>query len=236
VATAPLLERGEDTRSRSARGGPHRSAYPPPGGGSTGFSPGPRPVHSGPSRGHGTAGSADAGPVPVRRLLVGVLVVGLLTGPAAHAAPPPAAPPASAPAPASLWGWPLAGTPTVSRAFDVLPTPYAAGHRGVDLLGATGDPVLAAGAGVVAFAGPVAGRPVVSVDHADGLRTTYEPVQPLVAAGQAVAKGVPLGVLVAGHAGCPAEACLHWGLRRGGTYLDPLVLLRPPRVRLLPWN
>jgi murein DD-endopeptidase MepM/ murein hydrolase activator NlpD len=175
--------------------------------------------------------------VPVHRLLVVLLVVGLVTGPAAHAAPPPAAaapPPAAVPA--SLWGWPLAGTPTVSRAFDALPSPYAAGHRGVDLLGAAGDPVLAAGAGVVAFAGPVAGRPVVSVDHAGGLRTTYEPVQPLVAAGQAVARGTPLGVLAPGHAGCPAEACLHWGLRRGETYLDPLVLLRPPRVRLLPWS
>jgi murein DD-endopeptidase MepM/ murein hydrolase activator NlpD len=61
-------------------------------------------------------------------------------------------------------------------------------------------------------------------------------VQPLVAAGQAVARGSPLGVLAAGHAGCPTGACLHWGLRRGETYLDPLVLLRPPRVRLLPWG
>jgi murein DD-endopeptidase MepM/ murein hydrolase activator NlpD len=178
--------------------------------------------------------------VPLRRLVVVVLVVGLLSGPAARAAPPPAvpapAPPSPAAGPAPLWGWPLAGTPTVSRAFDTLPSPYAAGHRGVDLLGTVGDPVLAAGAGVVAFAGQVAGRPVLSVDHAGGLRTTYEPVQPLVAAGQPVAAGTPLGVLAAGHAGCPAEACLHWGLRRGDTYLDPLVLLRPPRVRLLPWG
>jgi murein DD-endopeptidase MepM/ murein hydrolase activator NlpD len=154
-------------------------------------------------------------------------------------APPAAAPPAvTRPAAAApgLWGWPLAGQPTVSRPFDAPPTPYAAGHRGVDLQAAPGDPVLSAGAGVVAFAGLVAGRPVVSVQHADGLRTTYEPVQPLVAAGQQVTRGAPLGVLVGGHAGCPATACLHWGLRRGETYLDPLLLLRPPRVRLLPWG
>jgi murein DD-endopeptidase MepM/ murein hydrolase activator NlpD len=135
-----------------------------------------------------------------------------------------------------LWGWPLVGLPTVSRPFDPPPTPYAAGHRGVDLLAAAGSPVLAAGAGVVAFAGMVAGRPVVSVDHAGGLRTTYEPVQPVVAAGQAVARGSTLGTLGTGHAGCPGESCLHWGLRRGEVYLDPLVLLRPPRVRLLPWG
>jgi len=142
----------------------------------------------------------------------------------------------AAPAEVALWTWPLAGEPTVSRPFQPPPAPYAAGHRGVDLSGVAGQPVRAAGAGVVAFAGMVAGRPVVSVEHPDGLRTTYEPVQPGVAAGQVVARGSPLGTLVAGHAGCSGEACLHWGLRRGEVYLDPLSLLRPPRVRLLPWD
>jgi hypothetical protein len=37
----------------------------------------------------------------------------------------------------------------------------------------------------------------------------------------------------AGHPGCPAAACLHWGLRRGEVYLDPMLLLGF-RVRLLP--
>ena len=139
-----------------------------------------------------------------------------------------------APAPASvLWAAPLPDA-AVTRPFEVLPHRYAAGHRGVDLVGAPGAPVLAAGGGVVVFAGMVAGRPVVSVDHPGGLRTTYEPVSPSVGAGQAVARGSPLGTLVAGHPGCPAEACLHWGLRRGEDYLDPLWLLAPPRIRLLP--
>jgi murein DD-endopeptidase MepM/ murein hydrolase activator NlpD len=139
----------------------------------------------------------------------------------------------AAPAGSVLWAAPLpeAG---VTRSFDVLPSRYTAGHRGVDLAGAPGTPVLAAGDGVVAFAGMVAGRPVVSVDHPGGLRTTYEPVDPSVGAGQAVARGSPLGTLRAGHAGCPAAACLHWGLRRGEDYLDPLALLAVPRVRLLP--
>ncbi|MCZ2806809.1 M23 family metallopeptidase [Modestobacter sp. VKM Ac-2983] len=174
--------------------------------------------------------------MPAPRALLAVLVVaGLLTGlPTAAAAPVPS-PTGSGP-PAALWTWPLPGAPTVSRPFDAPATPYAAGHRGVDLAGRVDGQVLAAGDGVVAFAGMVAGRPVVSVDHTDGLRTTYEPVTPGVAAGQPVARGSPLGVLVAGHAGCPVDACLHWGLRRGETYLDPLLLLRPPRVRLLPWQ
>ena len=165
------------------------------------------------------------------RLLLALLLAALaLTGqPVARAAPVPEGVTA-------LWAWPMAGSPPVTRPFQPPPTPYSAGHRGVDLAGAPGQPVLSAGAGTVAFAGMVAGRPVVSVDHADGLRTTYEPVQPELAAGQPVTRGSPLGVLVAGHGGCPTEACLHWGLRRGETYLDPLSLLRPPRVRLLPWH
>ncbi|RBY82184.1 M23 family peptidase [Geodermatophilus sp. TF02-6] len=133
---------------------------------------------------------------------------------------------------AVLWQRPVDGA--VTRPFDPPPDRYGAGHRGVDLAGSPGSAVLAAGDGVVAFAGMVAGRPVVSVDHAGGLRTTYEPVDPTVGAGQVVTRGSPLGTLAAGHAGCPAAACLHWGLRRGQTYLDPLGLLEPPEVRLLP--
>ena len=163
----------------------------------------------------------------MRLPLTAIALLGLLV-------PAPAvAEPAVPPAPAALWSAPLAGSLRVTRPFDPPAHPYGPGHRGVDLLGAPGAPVLAAGEGVVVFAGMVAGRPVVSVDHADGLRTTYEPVEPAVAAGQHVARGSPLGTLAAGHAGC-SGACLHWGLRRGETYLDPLSLLRPPRVRLLP--
>jgi murein DD-endopeptidase MepM/ murein hydrolase activator NlpD len=164
------------------------------------------------------------------RVLVLLLPVLLLLPPASAAALP-----ARSPVPAGLlWVAPLGGALTVTRAFERLPHPYAAGHRGVDLQGVPFGPVLAAGDGTVVFAGMVAGRPVVSIDHADGLRTTYEPVEPSVAAGLQVRRGSPIGTLAIGHAGCPVQACLHWGLRRGVTYLDPLLLLRPPRVRLLP--
>jgi murein DD-endopeptidase MepM/ murein hydrolase activator NlpD len=146
-----------------------------------------------------------------------------------------AAPPgAGVPAPGARYAWPLLPAPAVVAPFRAPPHPYGPGHRGVDLAGAPGQPVLAARAGTVVFAGPVAGRPLVSVQHDDGLRTTYEPVQPSVAAGDVLAAGAVLGLLQPGHAGCPV-ACLHWGLRRDRTdHLDPLVLLRPARVRLLP--
>jgi len=132
------------------------------------------------------------------------------------------------------WDWPLAGRPEVVRPFDPPPVRWRPGHRGVDLAGEPGEPVLAAGAGVVAFAGVVAGRGVVSVDHAGGLRTTYEPVSASVRIGDVVGLGAPLGTLDSGHPGCPTAACLHWGLRRGDVYLNPLLLVQPLRVRLKP--
>ena len=169
-------------------------------------------------------------PLPVRRRLLAplLLVAALLSG----GAPAVAAPAPQSDVPGAVWSRPVDGP--VTRPFDPPPDRYGAGHRGADLAGPPGTPVLAAGDGVVVFAGMVAGRPVVSVDHAGGLRTTYEPVDPVVGAGQQVTRGAVLGTLAGGHAGCPAAACLHWGLRRGEDYLDPLSLLEPPEVRLLP--
>ncbi|MGW9193384.1 murein hydrolase activator EnvC family protein [Micromonospora chersina] len=142
--------------------------------------------------------------------------------------------PSVAGAPGARFRWPLAGTPRVVRRFDPPLQPWLPGHRGVDLAATSGAEVRSAAAGVVLFAGTVAGRPVVTVGHADGLRTTYEPVRPGPAAGARVAAGTPIGLLTAGHPGCAAAACLHWGLRRGEEYLDPLALLGLGPVRLLP--
>jgi len=82
---------------------------------------------------------------------------------------------------------------------------------------------------------------VVSVVHPGGLRTTYEPVTAAVVVGTPVARGTVLGTLAAGHPGCPAAACLHWGLRwrsspevRREQYLDPLLLVGLGRTRLWP--
>ena len=151
--------------------------------------------------------------------------------------PPPRPPGAGIPAPGARYSWPLLPAPVVTGAFRKPTFRFGRGHRGADLAGAPGQAVLAARDGVVVFAGPVAGRGVVSVDHADGLRSTYEPVTAAVVAGAPVAAGDPLGVLETGHAGCPVAACLHWGVRRDRLdHLDPLVLLRPPRMRLLPWE
>ncbi|GEM33491.1 hypothetical protein NN3_44980 [Nocardia neocaledoniensis NBRC 108232] len=138
------------------------------------------------------------------------------------------------------FGWPLRPRPTVERRFDKPERNWLPGHRGVDLAGSAGQAVLAAGDGIVVFAGVVADKSVVSIDHAGGLRTTYEPVEPQVSVGARVTRGTPIGTLVAGHEGCPAAACLHWGARREASehgrreYVDPLGLLHEVPVRLKP--
>jgi len=175
-----------------------------------------------------------------------VLVAVVLTVPVAPSASAAVKPPVAGTLPAAArrveaepetarYGWPLRPVPRIAERFRAPSERWAAGHRGADLVGAPGQEVLVARDGVVAFAGPVAGRGVVSVLHPDGLRTTYEPVTATVAVGDVVARGAVLGALEPGHAGCPAAACLHWGVRRGeADYLDPLVLVGPGQVRLLP--
>ena len=142
--------------------------------------------------------------------------------------------PAVAGATVPRWLPPLAGPLHVLRGFDPPAHRWLAGHRGVDLAGRAGMAVRAAGGGVVRFAGPVAGVLVVGVRHPGGLETTYEPVRPSVRRGQPVRAGQLLGQLVLPGGHCRPAACLHWGLRRGEAYLDPLGLLGRAAVRLLP--
>lgn len=112
------------------------------------------------------------------------------------------------------------------------------GHRGVDLKGVPAQPVYAAGAGTVVFAGELAGRTLVSIAHPGGLRTTYERVRPAVRVGQLVDAGAVIGELEAGHDGCAAAACLHWGAMwcaaSRADYVHPLRLLASTPIRLKP--
>jgi murein DD-endopeptidase MepM/ murein hydrolase activator NlpD len=138
-----------------------------------------------------------------------------------------------APRPRTGYRWPLQPVPRVLRRFAVGPHRWSRGHRGVDLTAAAGQPVLAAGPGVVAFAGRVAGVGVVVLDHDGGLRTTYQPVVASVRVDHPVLAGTPVGRLGVWSGHC-RQPCLHWGALRGDTYLDPLVLLGLAQPVLLP--
>jgi len=132
--------------------------------------------------------------------------------------------------------WPLQPVPAVVRGFDPPTSPWGSGHRGVDLAGTVGEAVHAALPGTVTFAGMLAGRGVVVLDHG-ATRTTYEPLAPSVSVGDKVPPGGVIGTLTLAMSHCLPSACLHWGLIRNvdDVYLDPLSLLGlGARVRLLP--
>ncbi len=146
-----------------------------------------------------------------------------------------AAPAAGTPSPAGDHVWPLHPRPQVVHVFDAPPQPWAPGHRGVDLLGHAGQPVLASGAGTVMFSGEVAGVGVVSVTEANGGRTTYQPVTDRVPQGDSVRPGERLGALGRADGHCLPRLCLHWGWIVGpDAYRDPLDLLAHRRPVLLP--
>jgi murein DD-endopeptidase MepM/ murein hydrolase activator NlpD len=126
---------------------------------------------------------------------------------------------------AVAYALPLPDGTAVVHPFEAPPQPWAAGHRGVDLTAIVGATVRAPAAGVVAFAGSVAGRGVVTIVHADGLRSSLEPVSATVAVGDRVDAGAPIGTVSAETSHCAPDACVHWGVRRGLDYLDPLLLL-----------
>jgi murein DD-endopeptidase MepM/ murein hydrolase activator NlpD len=128
----------------------------------------------------------------------------------------------------------LVPRPAVLRLFAPPASAYGAGHRGVDLAAHEGQPVRAVAAGTVTHVGVLGGRGTVTVLHPSGVRSTYEPVEGSVTLGQVVAAGEIIGTLSAVGSHCAPDACLHLGAIHDGTYLDPLTLLTPGRVRLLP--
>jgi len=122
-----------------------------------------------------------------------------------------------------VFGWPLPLPVQVARPFDRPAEKWLAGHRGVDLTGPLAAPVLAPGAGTVSHNGWIVDRHVLVIDHGD-LRSTLEPVVSDLAVGTTVLRGQAVGKLVTSEAShCPS--CLHWGVRQGQNYLDPMQLL-----------
>lgn len=205
----------------------------------------PRRVHNhlartprGPSRIHAASlpGGDHVRPLlPAPFVLLGSVLGVLLVPDLATASPADASATRPVTSTTASFGWPLAGTPVLDHGFSPPATAWGAGHRGLDLRAAVGLPVLAAADGRVTYSGLLAGRGVVVVAHTGGLRTTYEPVRPTLAVGRWVARGEVLGTLATGHGSCHrGTTCLHWGLVRGSTYLDPLALFGARHARLLP--
>ena len=138
------------------------------------------------------------------------------------------APPAMANPAYGTYAWPVVGP--VLRGFEPPPDPYSAGHRGIDIGAPFGTSFVAAQDGTVAFAGWIGGSLFVSIDHADGVRTTYSWLSGAsVAKGDLVARGQVIGRTGQGHPGSVTPH-LHFGARVGATYIDPMLLLVPGSV------
>jgi murein DD-endopeptidase MepM/ murein hydrolase activator NlpD len=121
------------------------------------------------------------------------------------------------------YAWPVRGQ--VLRPYDPPETPFGSGHRGIDISAPLGELVRAAQEGTVAFAGPVAGSLFVSIDHPDGVRTTYSWLSEVrVRAGDRLDRGAVIGLSGAGHTGVDPPH-LHFGARFAGEYMDPMLLL-----------
>lgn len=138
--------------------------------------------------------------------------------------------------PLARWRWPVHVRAPVLRPFVAPASTWGAGHRGLDVATVAGASVLAVEGGRVSHAGVIAGRGTVSVEHPDGLVSTYEPVTATVRIGDVLTVGDTLGLVEPGTVSshCGARACLHLGARRGEGYVDPWPLLVGGELALLP--
>lgn len=94
------------------------------------------------------------------------------------------------------------------------------GNRGLTFATSGGDLVSAAADGVVTFAGSIGEHAYVTVQHRDGIRTSYAFLAEVtVGVGDPVQQGGAVGVA--------GDEPFHLGARMGDTYLDPALLFGP---------
>jgi len=98
-------------------------------------------------------------------------------------------------------------------------------HGGLDLVAATGTPVVASRGGRVAFAGwSGAYGYAVFLDHEEGWQTRYAHLSRIdVRVGDALRQGAVLGAV--GSTGASTGPHLHFEVRFGGRALDPLAFV-----------
>ncbi|WP_435299815.1 M23 family metallopeptidase [Timonella sp. A28] len=117
--------------------------------------------------------------------------------------------------------------------FDPPAEKWLPGHRGIDFATQPNDSVFAPRAGVLTFIGKVAGKPVVVIKHEDNTRSTFEPVTAVLPKGTTVQAGQVIGQVTPSSYSHCADACVHWGVLRGDTYIDPWRLIQPWRTVVL---
>ncbi|QAY61161.1 M23 family metallopeptidase [Microbacterium protaetiae] len=132
----------------------------------------------------------------------------------------------------SAWEWPLQGF-RIAAPYRAPAHEYGPGHRGIDLEPTGAGEVHAPRAGVIAFAGRIADRGILTIDHQDGYVTTLEPIDSAFTAGDRVEQGEVIGTIA--HGGHAAPGTVHFGVRLNGEYINPMLLFGDvPRAVLLP--
>ena len=104
-------------------------------------------------------------------------------------------------------------------------------HPGLDVAGAVGTPIVAAGGGVVTRAGadPNYGNMII-LDHGGGIQTVYGHASSLAGSlGDSVAEGQTIAFL--GSTGRSSAPHLHFEVRRDGTPVDPGLFIPEYRVQ-----
>jgi len=121
-----------------------------------------------------------------------------------------------------IWAWPLRGP--ITQFFGQRLTRYGF-HEGLDIDGRTGDPVRAAAAGTVLMAGrDLCGGLAVGLDHGNGLSSWYGHLSRIaVRVGQQIDVEAVIGRV--GNTGCSLGSHLHFAIRVGDTFVDPLPYL-----------
>jgi len=110
---------------------------------------------------------------------------------------------------------PPVGAPVVDP-FRPPSTFAGAGNRGLEYGTTLGQSVHSSAEGTVVFAGQVGGSNHVTIQHADGLRTSYSQLAAVeVRRGDVVGARQQVGT---------ADSNFHFGVRVGDTYLDPAEL------------
>jgi murein DD-endopeptidase MepM/ murein hydrolase activator NlpD len=121
--------------------------------------------------------------------------------------------------------WPLADRGFITRGITA-PTRYSEAHVGLDIALPIGTEVRAAGAGLVVEVGENAEYGMfIRLQHADGLETLYAHNSRIeVASGARVLASQVIAL--SGNTGRSTAPHLHFEVRRGGTAVDPLQLIK----------
>ncbi|MDQ0645711.1 M23 family metallopeptidase [Microbacterium murale] len=160
--------------------------------------------------------------IPARRPIILLLLLALFPG----TAPAP-------PTPDPAWVWPVDGPREVTSPFRAPAHDYGPGHRGLDMSAPVGAVVHAPADGIVAFRGVVVDRPLLTIDHGDGIVTTLEPVDSTLTPGAPVTRGEEIGTVANG--GHSPDDQLHLGVRYNDVYVNPMLMFGDvPRAILLP--